>query len=131
MALTVNDLLPFSPERRAYRAFDHALAAAPGLVAAVPLVGVSGPLLELVDGCPVPWDEACAVIAAQPESAVLFDSPDFAPALARLAAFAADGWRMAPLPAYRAVVFGHESGLKVALAADLVFRPAPPTALPY
>lgn len=118
----INTLLPFSSERRAFRSFGHAIAAEPGLVALAPLHALDGSLLGLVDGCPVPWAEACAVIDAPAELPVALDSPDFSDVVVRLATIAVDGWSMGTIPELRGVVFGHESGVRVAISADLAFR---------
>ncbi|MTD32444.1 hypothetical protein [Paludibacterium denitrificans] len=83
-----------------------------------PLHVLEGSLLGLVDGCPVPWNEACAVIDTPTDTAVSLDSIDFTDTVARLAAVAVEGWSMGVLPEFKAIVFGHDSGLKIAIAAD-------------
>jgi hypothetical protein len=124
----IKTLLPFSSDRRAFRSFGHAIAAEPGLVAVVPLHLLEGSLLGLVDGCPVPWDEACTVIDADAAGAeVDLDNPDFTDVVARLANVAVTGWRMAALPALRAVLFAHDCGLRVAISADLALAGATPS----
>ena len=115
-------LLPFSSERRAFRAFGHAIAAEPGLVAMAPLYALEGSLLGLVDGCPVPWEEACMVMDTQADSPIELDSICFTDVVARLANIATEGWCMGVLAELKAVVFAHQNGLKVAIAADLAFK---------
>ncbi|OWY40093.1 hypothetical protein CEK28_04985 [Xenophilus sp. AP218F] len=122
----IKTLLPFSADRRVFRSFGHAIVAEHGLVAVAPLHALDGSLLGLVDGCPVPWDEACAVIDAGGGAPVELDSRDFTDVVARLATVAVTGWRMATLPALRAVVFGHDNGVKVAIAAELALAGAAP-----
>ncbi|WP_158300742.1 hypothetical protein [Chromobacterium sp. ATCC 53434] len=123
----IKTLLPFSADRRAFRSFGHAIVAERGLVAVAPLHALDGSLLGLVDGCPVPWGEACAVIDADvPGAEVELDNQDFTDVVARLATVAVSGWRMAALPALRAVLFAHDSGLRVAIAADLALAGATP-----
>lgn len=122
MTIGLNVLIPFSASRRVFRAYGHAMVAESGLVAVVPLAAIDGPLQGLEDGCPVSWDEACAVIAARPAAGVALDSPDFGSAVARLRALAPDGWQMATLPELRSVVFCHPCGVRVAMTADLAFR---------
>lgn len=122
MAIVMNTLLPFSASCRVYRAFGHAIAAESGLVMLAPLAAVDGPLHGLVDGCPVPWDEVWETLEAEPANPVLLDSPDFAAPVGRLAQLATNGWQLATLPALHSVVFCHDSGLRVAMTADLAFR---------
>ncbi|WP_152966472.1 hypothetical protein [Gulbenkiania mobilis] len=118
----MNSLLPFSANRRVYRAFGHAIAADSGLVMLAPLASVDGPLIGMVDGCPVPWDEVWQTLEAEPAHPVRLNSPDFAGAVSRLEQLATEGWQLATLPSLRSVVFVHESGMRVAMAADLAFR---------
>lgn len=120
--IVMKALLPFSASRRVFRAYGHVVAAECGLVAMAPLTAIDGPLQGLEDGCPVSWDEACAVIAARPAALVALDSPDFGSAVARLGALAPDGWLMATLPELRSVVFCHPCGVRVAMTADLAFK---------
>jgi len=122
MAIVMNSLLPFAANRRVYRAFGHAIAADCGLVMLVPLATLDGPLLGMVDGCPVPWDEVCQTLEAAPASPVLLDNPDFAGTVSRLAQLDTENWQLATMPALRSVVFCHESGVRVAITADLAFR---------
>lgn len=106
-----------------FRSFGHVLAAAPGLVAAVPLVRVSGQLTSLVDGCPVPWDEVATVLDAEPDSVpVELDSPDFGDLVPRLAVIASGGWRLGTLPELQATLFMHaETGARIAIAEPLTW----------
>ncbi|AUH51197.1 hypothetical protein CXB49_10440 [Chromobacterium sp. ATCC 53434] len=61
-----------------------------------------------------------------PGAEVELDNQDFTDVVARLATVAVSGWRMAALPALRAVLFAHDSGLRVAIAADLALAGATP-----
>ncbi|EEG08195.1 hypothetical protein [Pseudogulbenkiania ferrooxidans] len=123
MALQILSLLPFSSDRRVYRSFGHAIVAEPGLVAVAPLSSLDGSLQGMVDGCPVPWTEAWAVIDTPTRSEVDLGGIDFAPAaVKRLAEMDRAGWALGVLPELKAVLFGHDCGLKVAIAADLVFK---------
>ncbi|WP_024303354.1 hypothetical protein [Pseudogulbenkiania sp. MAI-1] len=122
MALQLLSLLPFSSDRRVYRSFGHAIVAEPGLVAVAPLSALDGSLRGMVDGCPVPWHEAWAVIDTPTAAAVDLASHDFAPVVGRLADMAGAGWSLGVMHELQAVLFGHESGIKVAIAAELVFK---------
>lgn len=107
------------------RAFGHALSAAPGWLVAAPLHSLEGSLTNLVDGCPVPWAEACAVLDTRPKVGVDPADPGFSTAVHRLAALAGEGWRFSALPELKALVFGHDlSGLRVAVSMDLAFEVA-------
>lgn len=119
MAILMNSLLPFSANRRVYRAFGHAIAAESGLVMLAPLVCVEGALTGMVDGCPVPWDEVWQTLEAGPAKPVKLQA--FSRQAGRLAQLAHEGWHLAPLPALKSVVFIHESGVRVAMTADLAY----------
>ena len=56
----------FASDGLVYRAFDHAVVAAMGLVVAVPLWHTEGCLKELPDQSPVPWMELWAVLDIEP-----------------------------------------------------------------
>ena len=52
----------FSTDGQLYRAFDHLIAARMGTLLLVPLHLVVGRCDEVLDGCPVPWEEVFAVL---------------------------------------------------------------------
>lgn len=107
---------------RACRAFGHALSAGPGVLVATPLHVMEGSLRDLVDACPVPWAEACAVLDTRPGVSVNLADPGFSPAVHRLAELAGEGWRFSALPELKALVFGNDMiSLRVALSMDLAF----------
>lgn len=107
---------------RACRAFGHALSAGPGVLVAAPLHFVDGSLRDLVDACPVPWSEACAVLDTRPAVTVNLADPGFSQAVHQLAALECDGWRFSALPELQALVFINDMiGLRVALSMDRAF----------
>ena len=63
----------FASDGLVYRAFDHAVVAAMGLVVAVPLWHTEGCLKELPDQSPVPWMELWAVLDIEPARQAMFD----------------------------------------------------------
>lgn len=52
----------FSADGQVYRAFNHLIAASMGRLLLVPIHLVSGRCDEVIDGCPVPWEEVHAVL---------------------------------------------------------------------
>ncbi|QZA80879.1 hypothetical protein [Deefgea piscis] len=70
--LSLTTLRPFSLDGRLYRCFGHVLAAHHGSLLAVPLLACCGDFRQLIDGCPVPYDEALMVI----DTDVGYQSPD-------------------------------------------------------
>ena len=58
----------FTDDGEVYRAYVHALAACRGMVLLVPLELVNGDLTELVDGCPIPWEEVIAILESPQHS---------------------------------------------------------------
>lgn len=47
-----------------FRAYDHLIGARLGMTLMIPVASARGPLLPVVDHCPVPWLEATAILAA-------------------------------------------------------------------
>ena len=106
-----------------YRAFDHAVVAAMGLVVAVPLWHTAGCLKELPDQSPVPWMELWAVLDIEPARQAMFDRDLAVPDIIRALGLADTVLGVAELPEYRATVFIHpESGLRLAIASDYIHK---------
>lgn len=55
-------LCDLSSNRRLYRAYDRLIAATHGTVLIVPQIMVKGRFHDVVDGCPVPWEEVYSII---------------------------------------------------------------------
>lgn len=77
IAIHIDHLRPFSETHQVYRAFNHLIAAKHGQLLAVPLHLVLGRFTNMVDGCPVPWEEVAGLIDA-PLSKDIF-TPEFYP----------------------------------------------------
>lgn len=60
--IPVDTIAAFSAVGRVHRAFGHLIAAAHGALLCVPVAIATGDLRQVVDSCPVPWDEVFAVI---------------------------------------------------------------------
>lgn len=127
--LHISALIPFSADGIIYRAFGHLLAARAGSVLLAPIHAVQGRLTEVVDGCPVPWEEVDAVLAAPFSQALAFGFDDgcgYGAAVRQMARLSVAGWDVEPLrlrPESSAVwAFRHESGLRYAVTADLIFE---------
>lgn len=58
----IETLSAFSADGQLYRAFDHLIAARTGTLLLVPFHLVVGRCDEVLDGCPVPWEEVFAVL---------------------------------------------------------------------
>lgn len=126
--LHISALEPFSADGTIYRAFDHLIASRMGTVLLAPIHAVQGDLTQVVDGCPVPWEEVGAVLDAPFDQALDFGLADgfgYGPAVRQMARLAETGWDMAPLrlrPEASAVwAFRHVSGLRYAVTGDLIF----------
>ena len=65
LRLPLETLLPFAHDGRACRSFDHLIFSRVGSLLLVPVWAVVGDLRQVVDGCPVPWQEVCDVLDAQ------------------------------------------------------------------
>ena len=52
----------FAVDGRVFRAFDHLIAAGVGEILFAPVVIAEGDLCGVIDYCPVPWEEAWAVV---------------------------------------------------------------------
>lgn len=55
-------LCDLSSDRQLYRAYDRLIAATHGTVLVVPQVLVKGRFHDVIDGCPVPWEEVYSII---------------------------------------------------------------------
>jgi len=60
-------LQQFSANGRLYRAYDHLIAATHGTLLVAPLIVVQGRFHDVIDGCPVPWEEVYSVIETEGE----------------------------------------------------------------
>lgn len=58
----IDQLRQFSADGQVYRAFGHLIAARMGSLLLVPLPLVEGRLDQVLDGCPVSWEEVFAVL---------------------------------------------------------------------
>lgn len=63
--VAIEELRRFSQDGALYRAYDHLIAAAHGVLLVAPLIVVQGRFDRVVDGCPVPWEEVFAVIDSE------------------------------------------------------------------
>ena len=54
----------FAADRRVWRSFDHLVAWSGHALLMVPVGLARGDLLQVIDGLPVPWEEALAVLRA-------------------------------------------------------------------
>ena len=119
----IENLLTFSADGRIYRAFDHAVIAAMGMVVAVPLEQTEGRLINLIDQSPVPWQELWAVLDAEPETQAMFDRDLSTPAIIHRLGLADTLLSVAQLPEYRATVFIHpETGLRLGISSDYIHK---------
>lgn len=58
----ISKLAEFSTHGQVYRAFGHLIVINIGKLILVPMQLVGGRLDQVVDGCPVPWEEVFAVL---------------------------------------------------------------------
>ncbi|WP_274570642.1 hypothetical protein V9W64_09225 [Neisseria leonii] len=123
MMYAADMLQRYSHDGLVYRAFDHAVIAAAGMVVAVPLVQTAGVLKHLVDQSPVPWQELWAVLDAEPETQAMFDRDLSIPPIIHRLGLADTVLDVAKLPEYRATVFIHpETGLRLGISSDYIHK---------
>lgn len=82
----------FSPSGQVFRAFDHLIAAGAGEILFAPMVIADGDLRGVIDHCPVPWEEAWAVLDTPLEEAVSLNDEAMARDWRRLSRLAPTGW---------------------------------------
>lgn len=119
----------FSADGNIHRAFDHLIAAKSGFVLLVPIHLVQGNFTDVVDGCPVPWEEVDDILTTEPRTVHSFDfsDEDYSKVVLNLSAIAASGWMFDVMningnqkaTAWR---FTHDSGVRCAVAGDLVYQ---------
>lgn len=122
MSITLNELIPLSHNGLAYRSFGMVIVADYDLLAMMPLTDVDGRLTPLIDGCPVQWQEAFAVLSVQAdESLVSYWGHLNDKSRALLARFSSSAeavsceWRCARDLDWGTLTFVHVSGLRIAL----------------
>lgn len=110
----------------AFWAYDHVMAAIPGSILLVPVHRVVGSLRDLCALCPVPYESALAVIDERRQldyrdllQVELDDQVRWAVVEQLLGQGA---WFVARLPEFRSRVYLHQSGARLAVADELVFR---------
>lgn len=91
--ISISAIAAFSHDGRVHRAFDHLIAAGAGTLLCVPLAASAGDLRQVVDGCPVPWDEVLTVIDTPLDGYVFCPQIQVRRAWPMLASFAEAGWR--------------------------------------
>lgn len=117
--VSVSVLAAFSSSHRVFRAFGHLLASGDGSLLCVPQVLASGDLRQVVDGCPVPWEEVWAVLDTAPRDPVQVHPEVLAQRFRSLFSIAHVGWvedRIPPFAAGRdeAMRLVHPSGVRFA-----------------
>lgn len=120
-AICLDDLANVSHNGQVYRSFGMALVADYGLLVMMPLTEIEGRLIHLLDGCPVQWQEAFAVLSMQvDESIAAYWTKLNTTTQQLLARFSSSldaipcEWRCARDPQWGTLVFVHVSGLRVA-----------------
>lgn len=129
VSIPISVLSSFSADDRVYRSFNRLIAASPGTVLMVPMRLVHGSLAEVVDGCPVPWEELHDILESEAGAVHVFDfgTESYSRRVLRLAEFAWSGWSLDFIninrnPNASAWRFTHDSGICFACAADLVYE---------
>ena len=114
---SISAIAAFSSSGYVHRAFGHLVAARHGSLLVVPLPLVTGDLRQVVDGCPVPWNEVWMLIDLPPRKPESLAASQMASAWPDLARVVADDWAIDLLPmggrspAYRLF---HPSGIRFA-----------------
>lgn len=90
LRLPLESLCRFSHDGRAFRSFDHLIFARMGVLLLVPVWMASGDLRRVVDGCPVPWEEAFDVLDAPALGVTVGDQASIPQPLLSLVG---DGWQ--------------------------------------
>lgn len=121
-------LLCLSANGALYRSFDRVIAAQNGCLLLAPMHVVRGNLSSLVDGCPVPWEEADEVLHTEWRTAHAFDvTADHYSELIRTVVGLAEGeWTLDFISINRSRHhvwrLAHWSGIRFACTADLVYE---------
>jgi hypothetical protein len=128
-SIAAAQLAAFSADGRLYRAYNHVVAALHGCVLLVPLYLVRGDLSQLVDGCPVPWEEVDDVLRREPGATHVFDfaAEPYGALIRGVADLVPSGWSLDFVDINRSSHLAwrlmHWSGLRFACTADLVYGP--------
>lgn len=96
----VETVARFAADSQVWRSFDHLVAYNGEALLMVPIALARGNLLGVIDGLPVPWEEALAVLSAEgdaPKRVSVETLASLAPALVR--SFPPEGWVVDRVPA--------------------------------
>lgn len=96
----VRTVAHFARDGRVWRSFDHLMAVGAGRLLMVPVGLADGDLTTVIDGCPIPWQEAWAVLDADPAEPVPLSEDGLAaiaPTVAQL--LPSFGWERDVVPA--------------------------------
>lgn len=94
LRISLSVIAAFSLDGRVFRAFDHLIAAGVGELLLVPVGLAEGDLRGVVDGCPVPWEEAWTTLDAPLKQSVALDSELMQWRWARLLKVCRNGWQL-------------------------------------
>ena len=87
------ELARFAADQRVFRAFDHLIATRAGELLLLPVHLAEGDLRAVIDGCPVPWEEAWAALDT-PVAGAPFAAERLAAHFPRLYRLFRDGWTL-------------------------------------
>ena len=119
LEVSISAIAAFSADGRVFRAFGHVVGAKPGAILLVPLGRTTGSLRDLVDVCPVPWEEVWSVLDAPLALPELMPTEEMCRRFPRLAQVSPYGWMRDRIPSFAAGVdvalrLTHPSGIRFA-----------------
>lgn len=115
----------FSADGQVYRAFGHSIAAGRDVIVFAPLAVCDGDLTTVIDRCPIPWQEACAIIDDAGQNRRAVDARFDRILGVRFRDLAPTNWdvdEVAFAPALLAARLTHPSGIKVAAALPRILQ---------
>ena len=124
MRVPVSSMLKYSSDGNIYRSFDNIIVVMSGLVIAIPITLITGNLKSVQPYCPVPWEEMWAILDTESTKVGRFSEDLFAKIheIFKHLVIADDVFNIAELPEYKATVFMHDSGIRVGISNDLLFK---------
>lgn len=98
LEVSISTIAGFSADGRVFRAFGHLLGVSAGALLLVPLGRTTGDLRQVTDGCPIPWEEAWAVLDAPAASCCQIPAEEMCTAWPKLALLSPYGWVVDAIP---------------------------------
>lgn len=120
--IDINIFQNISETGQIFTAFGYVLSVNRGILLLAPWERISGDLSRLVHACPVPYQEVLLSIETQTNKTLQLRNEIYSDFTHQMVNAIGGQWFYVALDCLRAILFEHESGLKVVLANELALK---------